>query len=122
VDPPLAIPPRPPRHGHRPDDRSEDRPSGPPRDPPGPSDDNAPSRPAGSAEDRVPRALPDERGGPPDDHGPGPGGPRGRRFIPHNRLILPFRPHGAHGVLVARGVHGGPPGLTGPLLVLVGGF
>jgi len=36
--------------------------------------------------------------------------------------VLWFHPHGVRGVLVARGVHGAPPGLTGPLLVLFGGF
>ena len=58
---------------------------------------------------------------------PGPDGtPHGnRRFLAHHHVILPFHPHGVrglHGVLVARGVHGAPPGLTGPLLVLIGGF
>jgi two-component system OmpR family sensor kinase len=62
------------------------------------------------------KSRPDHRGGPPD------GPPRGRMFSGRNRLILPFRPHGTRGVLVARGVHGDPPGLTGPLLVLFGGF
>lgn len=47
---------------------------------------------------------------------------RPRRFNPRNRLVMPFHPHGERGVLVARGVHGAPPGLTGPLLVLFGGF
>jgi signal transduction histidine kinase len=42
-------------------------------------------------------------------------------MTPH-RLVIPFHPHGARGVLVARGVHGEPPGLIGPLLVLIGGF
>jgi two-component system OmpR family sensor kinase len=57
---------------------------------------------------------------PPFDPG---GPPRGnRRFRPPHRLVIPFHPHGARGVLVARGVHGAPPGLTGPLLVLIGGF
>lgn len=65
------------------------------------------------------RPPPDER----DDYRPGPPepGPRGRGF-PRHRLILPFHLHGQRGVLVARGVHGEPPGLTGPLLVLFGGF
>jgi signal transduction histidine kinase len=36
--------------------------------------------------------------------------------------VLWFHPHGVRGVLVARGVHGAPPGLTAPLLVLFGGF
>ncbi|HEY0194933.1 MAG TPA: HAMP domain-containing sensor histidine kinase, partial [Kofleriaceae bacterium] len=44
-----------------------------------------------------------------------------RWIATRHRLILPFHVHGARGVLVARGVHGEPPGLTGPLLVLVGG-
>ncbi|HEX7836984.1 MAG TPA: HAMP domain-containing sensor histidine kinase, partial [Kofleriaceae bacterium] len=45
-----------------------------------------------------------------------------RHLIARHRLVLPFRPHGMRGVLVARGVHGDPPGLIGPLLVLIGGF
>lgn len=126
VDPPLAIPPRPPRpprHGHRADDRRDDRPSGSPDERPPGSPEDRPARPDDNGPG--PRAPADDRGdrgGPPDDRFPGPGGPRGHRFIPHNRLILPFHPHGERGVLVARGVHGGPPGLTGPLLVLIGGF
>jgi len=94
VDPPLAIPSRPTRRFRR----------GPDGDRPPPDDHRAP---------------PDER----DDHRPGPPepGPRGRGF-PRHRLILPFHLHGQRGVLVARGVHGEPPGLTGPLLVLFGGF
>ena len=37
-------------------------------------------------------------------------------------MLLPFTAHGARGFFVARGVHGEPPGLTGPVLVLVCGF
>ena len=55
---------------------------------------------------------PPHDGGPPREH---------RRHGPHN-FILPFHPHGARGLLVARGVHGGPPGMLGPLLTLVLGF
>jgi signal transduction histidine kinase len=91
VDPPLAIPPKPAHHGHRPppehlgSDRPPDRP---------PDHDDEPGLP-----------------------------PRGNwRFLGRHRLVLPFHPHGVRGVLVARGVHGAPPGLTGPLLVLIGGF
>ena len=55
-------------------------------------------------------------GGPPRDRD------RERRHHrPHN-FILPFHPHGVHGLLVARGIHGGPPGLLGPILTFVFGF
>ncbi|HET9626405.1 MAG TPA: HAMP domain-containing sensor histidine kinase, partial [Kofleriaceae bacterium] len=46
---------------------------------------------------------------------------RDRWRAARHRLILPLHVHGRRGTLVARGVHGAPPGLTGPLLVLVGG-
>jgi signal transduction histidine kinase len=69
-------------------------------------------------------------GGPPPGwgwNGGGWGGPdfdnaaRSRWIAARHRLILPLHVHGARGVLVARGVHGDPPGLIGPLLVVVGG-
>jgi signal transduction histidine kinase len=114
VDPPLAIPPRSPRHGHH----------GPP-----------PDRDAGSDHDARPDADPGPatEPHPPGSLAPVPPGPRGaidpggpsrdiRWLTARHRLVIPFRPHGGHGVLVARGVHGAPPGLTGPLLVLGGGF
>jgi len=123
VDPPLAIPPKPPHHGHRP-------PASPPPQPP-PSEDKP-------GPDGTPKPLDERSPGPPDERSPGPpnerlsgppepgGTPHGnRRFLSHHRVILPFHPHGVrglHGVLVARGVHGAPPGLTGPLLVSIGGF
>ncbi len=44
-----------------------------------------------------------------------------RHHWPHN-FILPFHPHGGRGLIVARGIHGGPPGLLGPILTLVLGF
>ncbi|HSR97474.1 MAG TPA: HAMP domain-containing protein, partial [Kofleriaceae bacterium] len=114
VDPPLAIPSRPPRRFRRPppdDDR-----------PPPPGDRSPPPDDARNARDDRPSPPP------PDERGPGPGPdfggpPRGGHGFPgRHRLILPFHPHGVRGVLVARGVHGDPPGLTGPLLVLFGGF
>ena len=111
VDPPLAIPVRPPRRGHR---------------PPPPDADPPPPRPLG--ERSLPPAGPPPEGFDDGPDGPGPGGPDAggprpalRRFARH-RLVLPFRPHAIRGVLVARGVHGAPPGATGPLLVLGGGF
>jgi two-component system, OmpR family, sensor kinase len=72
------------------------------------------------------RPPPDDRAGAPrfDDER----APAERRIRSRTRLVMAFHPlgaggaHGARGVLVARGVHGGPPGLTGPLLVLGGGF
>jgi signal transduction histidine kinase len=116
VDPPLAIPSRPTHRGHR----------GPP-----PDHGDAPDRDArsGSTPDPKP-AAPQEPSRPDDyslgDHSPGsvdPGGPpRGNRWLnARHRLVLPLHLHGGRGVLVARGVHGDP-GLTGPLLVLIGGF
>jgi two-component system, OmpR family, sensor kinase len=119
VDPPLAIP-RPGRKFRK----SDGRPPGPPpddRSPPGDDRKPAPDEKSPPSDDRRPpgehRSRADERrGGPPD------GSPRGRGFSGRYRLIRPFHAHGARGVLVARGVHGEPPGLTGPLLVLFGGF
>ncbi|MEO8699504.1 MAG: HAMP domain-containing sensor histidine kinase [Kofleriaceae bacterium] len=40
---------------------------------------------------------------------------------PH-RMMVPIQVHDARGFLVARGIHGEPPGLTGPILVLICGF
>lgn len=37
-------------------------------------------------------------------------------------MIRPIQVHGARGFFLARGAPGKPPGLTGPVLVLVGGF
>lgn len=121
VDPPLAIPSRPIHRGHH----------GPP-----PDHGDAPDRDArsGAMLDLKPAAPPEPRR--PDDHSLGdrspgdrspgsldPGGPpRSNRWLTaRHRLVLAFHLHGARGVLVARGVHGDP-GLTGPLLVLIGGF
>jgi signal transduction histidine kinase len=149
VDPPLAIPARPPHRPHRPppdspgseratghdhdtpggrspdarpdpaeprpppESRPESRPDlGNPRRPPAPRSDQADPRQA-----LEPRSDPGSPGPPPDL-----GEPRGRRFAPRRFLVMPFHPDGMRGLLIARGVHGGPPGLTGPLLVLVGGF
>jgi signal transduction histidine kinase len=85
-------------------------PAGESRDPPPPPTSGpapAPSEPTVLDEPPAP-----DRGGPSHN----------RRFTPRHRMVMGFHPHGAHGVLVARGVHGAPPGLTGPLLILVGGF
>ncbi len=86
---------------------------------------------------RGPRGGPppgEPRPGPPpqdhDPHGderpPGPGGPGGPGFGPpggrERVMLIPFTVHGERGFFVARGVHGKPPGLTGPVLVLVCGF
>jgi signal transduction histidine kinase len=122
VDPPLAIPPRPHR-GRRGLFGSPG--------PPGPPPDNAAEHPPAHGP-----------AGPPALSGP-PGADRGdaasgsafdlrppfdyrsmltRRMIARHYLVLPFPVHGARGVLIARGVHGGPPGLTGPLLALICGF
>jgi signal transduction histidine kinase len=151
VDPPLAIPPRPPRRpppdgpgAHPPtDDRPpEDRPPAnrPPEDrPPAnrpPDDRPADGRPADNrrtddrpTDDRptdgrpADNRPPDDR--PADDRRPADrGGPpfRERRILSRTRLVVAFHPHGTRGFLVARGVHGEPPGLIGPLLLLSGGF
>jgi signal transduction histidine kinase len=96
-----------------------DRPAPPASDSHDPPDHPAPGAlappPGGDAASKDhPPPPPGERGPRPDD------APPDRRF-PHH-ILRGFRPHGTHGLLVARGVHGAPPGLTGPLLVLVGGF
>jgi signal transduction histidine kinase len=139
VDPPLAIPPRPPHRGHHPPpDRASDHDPPPPpegdhRTGPVPEPGAGPRGEARSPDDRPsgpggPEAPggPDVAGGPGGPGSPGgPGGPeglRGRWLAARHRLILPFHPHGVHGVLVARGVHGAPPGFTGPILVLIGGL
>ena len=133
VDPPLAIPPRPhrgrrglfgppgppadiaadhpaehdrpPEHGL--DHLPEHGPAGPPGSPGSPGSDR-PDAAFGSAFDLRP----------PFDYRP----MLTRRMIARHYLVLPFPVHGARGVLIARGVHGAPPGLTGPLLALICGF
>jgi signal transduction histidine kinase len=126
VDPPLAIPPRPHRGRHGmvgspgPRDRGADHPpehgaehppdhgpAGPPASPGPPGPDRADAA-RGSAFDLRP----------PFDYR----SMLTRRMIARHYLVLPFPVHGARGVLIARGVHGGPPGLTGPLLALICGF
>ncbi len=103
VDPPLAIPPRPHRGRH-----GLWGPPGPPGLPGPPPPDTGS---AGSA------------GPPGPDHPPFDSMPMlSRRMIPRHQLVRPFRVHGGRGVLVARGVHGAPPGLTGPLVALICGF
>ena len=136
VDPPLTIPmgrPRP--HWPPPSDRPgrfyDDRPPGQPGDrPSGPLGDGPPGdRPPG---DRPPGPPGPPGDGPPGDRPPGHrppfdfGGPPGeRRILSPTQLVMAFHPLGARdqrGMLIARGVHGRPPGLTGPLLLLCGGF
>ena len=134
VDPPLAIPPRPHRgrrglwgppgapdsgadhpteHGfdhppeHGLDHLPEHGPAGTPGPPGSPGPDRADAA-SGSAFDLRP----------PFDYRP----MLTRRMIARHYLVLPFPVHGARGVLIARGVHGGPPGLTGPMLALICGF
>jgi len=121
VDPPLAIPPRP--HRGR---RGLFGPQGPP----GPSPDSA-------ADHSPERGLdhPPEHGAPGPDRADAASGSAfdlrppfdyrsmlTRRMIARHYLVLPFPVHGARGVLIARGVHGGPPGLTGPLVALICGL
>jgi len=83
--------------------------------PPGPPVDDGPG---GPPDPELPPGEP-PRGPPPD--GPPPPRLNHRPPAPHH-VVLPFHVHGGRGVLVARGVHGAPPGLTGPLLVVVCGF
>jgi signal transduction histidine kinase len=143
VDPPLAIPPRPHR-GRR-------GPWGPPGPPPDYAADHPPDHALDHLPDHAFDHLPDHAFDHPPEHGPGgPPGPPGspgpdrsdaasgsafdlrppfdyrpmltRRMIARHYLVLPFPVHGARGVLIARGVHGAPPGLIGPLLALICGF
>jgi signal transduction histidine kinase len=110
VDPPLAIPQKPPRRPHHPPPAAGAAPPGPEAHEPPPPGVHPPDVAIDHPE------IDDgssEAGRPP--HG-------NRRFPPRHRVVLAFHPHGEHGVLVARGVHGAPPGLTGPLVVLFGGF
>jgi signal transduction histidine kinase len=102
VDPPLAIPPR--RHGF---DRS------PPWEPP-PGGEGPPDAPPPSD------GPPPE--GPPPDKGPPPHPPR---FFDDDRrraMVIALTVHGERGFLVARGVHGRPPGWTGPILTFLCGL
>src|SRR5260370_742907 len=103
---------------------------------PGPRGPRAPRGPPEIHDDGYVASRTPRRGRPPrpphrGHRGPSPehvggdlgGPPRGGRWLnARHRMVLPFHLHGARGVLVARGVHGDPPGLTGPLLVLIGGF
>jgi signal transduction histidine kinase len=95
----------------------DDRPLSADRRPPDGAD-----RPPPPDGDRPPGDRPP--GGPPgaDDRGANGTIPSGRVLSARNRLVMAFHPHGQRGMLVARGVHGEPPGLTGPLLLLGGGF
>ncbi len=94
VDPPLAIP----RHH---------RPFGPP--PPGAFGREPPpgAPPPGERPGARPFPPPSPIGGPPR---------------PGHRIVIPLRVDGTPGRLIARGTHGKPPGLTGPILVLVCGL
>jgi signal transduction histidine kinase len=146
VDPPLAIPPW-PRRPHRPppspdrSDQAADRgsPPGGDRSPapnddrgPPPNGDRDPGPPPGG--DLPPPGPPPLRGGDPRDGRAPFGDPANgmrpppeiaalrRRFLAGHHVVRPLHIHGGRGVLVARGVHGEPPGLTGPLLALTCGF
>jgi two-component system OmpR family sensor kinase len=104
VEPALSIPPRPP-HGRRgpPDLDDKDHANG--EHPPPPPHDEGPPR-----------------DGPPPG-GPPPGGPRAfGRGMGNFPLVIPFQVNGQRGFFVARGVHGEPPGLTGPVLVIICGL
>ena len=124
VDPALAIPPWPPRRGHRPpgDPRPDRRGDRAAAAPPGTSPDARPDRAAaapGASPDALRPPPPDADAGmrpPPDSF------PMHRKMLMRHPLVRSFHVHGARGVLVARGVHGAPPGLTGPLLALICGF
>jgi len=111
IDPPLAMPPRRPhRHGPPgPDDRGPDDRDHADGERPPPGPDGPPPGPGGP---------------PPGFDGPPPGPPGG--FGPPPRggfpMMRPFAVHGARGFIVARGAPGEPPGLIGPLLVVVCGL
>ncbi len=115
VEPPLSVPPRRPRPPRRDDAR---RPGPPPDHDPG-TDERPPLPPPPGADGS---GSPDGfRPGGPD----GPGGPHGPPPWAMGKdrvMLLPLDVHGTRGFFVARGVHGEPPGLTGPVLVLVCGF
>ena len=124
VDPPLAIPER-----RGPRGRPPGFPVGGPGGPGGPRPDGP--RPDGPPGPREPgpggpgdMRPPPYEGGPP---GPPPDERRGPRIIlldeggPH-RMLLRVEVHGGPGFMIARGVNADPPGLTGPILVLIGGF
>jgi len=120
VEPALAVPER--RGPRRPFDRGRP-PPGVPGEP-----DTGPGRGGPPPGDLPPPPPPDGR--PPPGHPPGPPGDRSpgdARLVlldqggPH-RMLMPIRVHGGPGLLIARGVHGEPPGLTGPILVLICGF
>lgn len=116
IDPPLALPPRRPRGPWRGD--------GPPPGPP--PDDHDRRVGEGPGGPPPPPPPPEPPGGPPPGErgfGPPPGergfGPPPRGGFP---MMRPFAVHGARGYFLARGAPGKPPGLTGPVLVLIGGF
>ncbi len=117
VDPPLAIPERRARRvppPAPPPDAGSGSAEAPPREPGHRGSDAHPDRgsgsgsggrvdPPGERRRRDARLLLDDTGAP-------------------HRMLMRLRVHGGPGFLVARGVHGEPPGLTGPLLVLSCGF
>ena len=115
VDPPLAIPER----------------RGPPRRPPGGAFSGqgfGGPGPSGFGEGRGPDGPRGPDGGPHANPGGSPPDERrGPRIIlldegsPH-RMLLRVHVHDGAGFMIARGVNGDPPGLTGPILVLICGF
>ncbi|MBX3161695.1 MAG: HAMP domain-containing histidine kinase [Deltaproteobacteria bacterium] len=106
VDPPLALPERRWRRGRPP----------PMPPPPGGGDHHRPPPPHDF--DGPPPGGP-FGDGPPMLDGDRPGDRPGRG---PRRFAMPIRVHGEAGLLVARGVHGEPPGMIGPLLVIVCGM
>jgi two-component system OmpR family sensor kinase len=123
VDPPLAIPVRRGPRGRPPGFPGQGF-GGPGGPGPGGSGFGGPGPgepgPGGPGDMR----LPPREGGP---DGPPPDERRGPRIIlldeggPH-RMLLRVQVHGGPGFMIARGVNADPPGLTGPILVLIGGF
>ncbi len=101
VEPALSVPPR---RGPGGPWRGPPPGGGPPGPPPGDGDPHGDGRPP--------------PGGPRGPGGPGFGPPGGGEHV----MMIPFTVHGERGFFIARGVHGKPPGLTGPVLVLVCGF
>lgn len=122
VDPPLAIPERRgPRRGPFP---GQGFGPGGPGGPRGPGDWRPPPGDGSQGGPRGPGPGDGAQGGPPP---PPPDERRGPRIIlldeggPH-RMLLRVQVHGEPGFMIARGVNADPPGLTGPILVLIGGF
>jgi signal transduction histidine kinase len=126
VDPPLAIPPR--RHGHHGFDGPPVGSDGPVPGLDGPQVGSdgpplGPHGPPGGSSGSIPpdHPLAGFDGPLTGPHGPPFGPPLADGRGPHV-MIVGLALAGKRGVLIARGVHGAPPGWTGPLLTFVCGL